>query len=222
MLYFVAGKLDASLSEVVKATLSLVAAYILTPLFEVSVNAFRAPSIELQRVNQQLTSDLEATNAEIARLRAELTATTRSAARLSIAEENDMVYVELHNDGPSGKFWTQQRLTGVQSAPTKVTQAYWDSHHDTDRLYIARDTTERLRIARKVVENGTMRYEVYWQSSFSRKFCQSLNTSVLADPTAQNWSSEVALTVIADPELEGGPIKMSVILQGDGQVFLRD
>jgi len=47
-------------------------------------------------------------------------------ADLRLIDENDVLYLEIHNSGATGDFRTQLKLTGTQNCPTKNLFSKWD------------------------------------------------------------------------------------------------
>jgi hypothetical protein len=130
-----------------------------------------------------------------------------------------MVYLEVTNIGAAAEVWTKMAPKGLKG-PKKVLQARWDSHHDKERVLIARKTSERVRLARRVDDFAIMQWLVYWRSSFGPGESASDHASVIVDHYTHNWCVEIQLTLVADPELPSGPIVRTVLLNGDGSATM--
>jgi hypothetical protein len=142
-----------------------------------------------------------------------------------MVEDGEFIYLTITNTGGSGDFWTQLQIAGAHNFKenSKAVQAYWESHHRQDHVYIAHGASERIRLAKRVYTNGiaaNMRYDVFWRSSFSTEgtFSASDHSTVVTAPQTSNWKVSLTLVILAKPDLVSGPVHLAVLLHGDGTI----
>jgi hypothetical protein len=142
---------------------------------------------------------------------------------VQLVDDDDRIYLDIHNSGATADFRTQLKLTGTANDPGKNVFAKWDHNMEGGELArIAKGTSERLRLAkRKIWDGAKLRYDVFWGSDFDHsQQLWSKNVSILTDPETHDWQLDMALILIAEPDFIDGPIHRTISMRGDGTVVM--
>jgi hypothetical protein len=204
----------------VQALATLVAAFFIAPLVEVAFQAFRAPSIELQRSNETLQGRVTALEGELATVQSRLSQLldAKPDVNAQVIEAGDMVYLEIENRGASAVFHAMLEVNGASDWPKKETFGRWDAVHNKSHREIPNGAKARLRLAKRVREGDTLHWVVYGFTSFGAVERRSAEMTFLkSNPPTDEWNVSLWIDLYATPGLTEGPVKASVVLYGNGR-----
>ena len=137
---------------------------------------------------------------------------------MSLFERKMFIYLDIFNSGATAEFYRQLDISGAQGFPGKIVNGRWNSYHEDVRIPIAHDTSERIRIARRVIDgHQMMHYDVHWMSDHSIvDNCQVSHASGIASASTNSAapnSRREAWKIDAANKISKRPIAASGVSQ---------